>query len=264
VERIPTFFGLFPAGFLASLLLSTLSKGAPMRRLFQAGVTALVLGLMATPTASAQQSLNLSIGGFVPRAEDARGRDDVLVRDLAAGRDALLFNVKDFNGVTVNGEWLIGFGRNFEGSVGVGYYSKGVPSIYAIRQKSGGAEIEQELKLRIVPFTATVRFLPMGRHNGIEPYIGAGVAVLNWRYTESGEFVDSSDNTIFRKTYLGSGSNTGPVILGGVRVPVGSGGIGGEIRYQAGEGTLPSDQDFLGSKIDLGGISYLFTVNFRF
>ena len=225
---------------------------------------ALVLGVIASPRASAQQSLNLSIGGFVPRSEDARTGGDVLVADLSAGRDALLFNIKDFNGVTFNGEWLIGFGRNFEGSLGVGFYSKSVPSVYAVRQNSTGAEIEQDLKLRIVPFTATVRFLPMGRNNGIEPYIGAGVAVMRWRYSESGEFVDNSDNSIFRQTYVASDTSTGPLILGGVRVPVGSWGIGGEIRYQVGEGTLPSGVDFLGSKIDLSGFNYLFTVNVRF
>ena len=34
------------------------------------------------------------------------------------------------------------------------------------------------------------------------------------------------------------------MILGGVRVPVGSWAIGGEIRYQSAEGNLPTDQDF--------------------
>jgi len=54
------------------------------------------------------------------------------------------------------------------------------------------------------------------------------------------------------------------VILGGVRVPVGSWGIGGEIRYQSAKGDLPTDQDFAGTRLDLGGFNYLFTVNVRF
>ena len=235
-----------------------------MRRFVSFSVTALVLGLLATPSASAQQSVNFYIGGFVPRAEDARDRDDALVRDLSAGQDALLFSIKDFNTATIGGEWLIGFGNNLEGSLGVGFHSRTVPSVYARRVNSTGAEIEQDLKLRVVPFTATVRFLPMGRHNGIVPYIGAGVVVLNWRYSETGDFVDSSDSTIFRASYVGSGTATGPVILGGARVPIGSWSVGGEIRYQSAVGTLPTDVDFLGSKIDLGGFNYLFTVNVRF
>jgi len=47
-------------------------------------------------------------------------------------------------------------------------------------------------------------------------------------------------------------------------VPVGSWGVGGELRYQAASGSLPADQDFAGSKIDLGGLSYTFTINIRF
>jgi outer membrane protein W len=128
---------------------------------------------------------------------------------------------------------------------------------------ANGTEITQDLKLRIVPFTATVRFLPMGHHNGIQPYIGAGVGVFNYRYTETGQFL-ASDNSIFSGNFVGSGTERGPVILGGVRVPAGSWAVGGEIRYQSAAATLPSDQGFSGTKIDLGGINYLLTINFRF
>ena len=39
---------------------------------------------------------------------------------------------------------------------------------------------------------------------------------------------------------------------------------GFEIRYQSAEGKLPNDQGFAGPKIDLGGMNYLFTLNFKF
>jgi hypothetical protein len=230
-----------------------------MRRVMQAGVMTVILGLAASPSASAQQSLNLFIGGFSPRAEDARDRNDVLVQNL----NFLAFDIKDFNGATLGGEWLVGLGRNFEGCLGVGFYSRSVPTVYLNFVNANGSEIEQSLNLRVVPFTATVRFLPIGRHNGIEPYIGAGVGVLNYRYSESGQFL-ATDNSIFRGTFVGSGTATGPVVLGGVRVPLGAWGFGGEIRYQSAKGDLPADQDFAGSKIDLGGFNYLFTLNVRF
>ena len=53
-----------------------------------------------------------------------------------------------------------------------------------------GTDIEQTLKLRIIPFTATIRLLPFGNDRPIQPYIGAGVGVYRWRYSETGEFVD--------------------------------------------------------------------------
>ena len=243
-----------------------------MRRLFQAAVTALFLGVLASPPASAQQSLNLALGGFVPRGETLNtgrvtGRDSNDV--LAANSRFLAFDIKDFRAATVGAEWLIGFGDKVEGSLGVGFNTRTVPTVYIDYQNrtSSGAitEIEQDLQLRVVPFTATVRFLPIGRHEGIVPYLGAGVAVLNYRYTESGQFVDNKGVVFSPKdSYVGSGSATGPVILGGLRVPIGNWGVGGEVRWQSAQGTLQADQNFAGSKIDLGGVNYLFTVTFRF
>jgi hypothetical protein len=235
-----------------------------MRRL----LLAIVFGVFAAPAAYAQQSLNMYIGGFTPRAEDARTPNDVLVNDLAL--EGLAFNIKDFNGATVGAEYLVGFGNFFEGGLGVGFQQRSVPSVYADIVNSNGAEIEQTLKLRIVPFGATVRFLPLGSHSSVVPYVGGGVGVFAWRYSESGEFVDAQ-NVIFRKTYAASGSATGPLILGGLRVPIGDWGAGFELRYQSAKGDLPADVGFVtdtrvgdAPKIDLGGFTYLFNVNVRF
>jgi hypothetical protein len=217
-----------------------------------------MVAVMTPALASAQQSVNFTIGGFVPRGVDSRDSHDVLVNNL----DFLAFNIKDFNGVTFGGEWLAGLGDMFEAGLGVGYYQRSTPAVYLNFVNANGTEIEQDLKLRVVPFTATVRFLPLG-HHGVEPYIGAGVGVFNWRYSESGQFL-ATDNSIFRDTFVGTGTSTGPVILGGVRVPVGAWGVGGEIRYQSAKGDLPTNQDFAGSKIDLSGFTYNFMVHVRF
>jgi outer membrane protein W len=231
-----------------------------MRRLTTAGfATLVILGFVGTPVASAQQQVSFSIGGFSPRSVDARTNDDVLVNNL----DFLAFNVSDFSGPIVSGEYLTALGNYFDAGLGVGYYQRTVPTVYNDFVNANGTEIEQELKLRIVPFTATVRWLPMGHHNGVEPYVGAGVGIFNYRYSESGQFL-ANDNSIFNGTFVGSGTAVGPVILGGVRVPVGSWGVGGEIRYQSATGDLPPDQDFSGNKIDLGGFTYAFTINVRF
>jgi len=231
-----------------------------MRRLITAGVVTLaVLGFIGTPVASAQQQISFSLGGFSPRSETARSSDDVLVNDL----DFLAFRVSDFGGPQFGAEYLVGLGDNFDAGVGVSFYQRTVPTVYIDFVNVNGTEIQQDLQLRVVPFTASVRWLPMGHHNGVEPYIGAGVGVFNYRYSQPGQFL-ATDGSIFRGNFVGSGTATGPVILGGVRVPVGPWGVGGEIRYQSAEGKLPADQDFAGSKIDLGGFSYAFTINVRF
>jgi hypothetical protein len=245
-----------------------------MRRIILSGLkvcaAATVIGLLASPMASAQQSLNLNIGGFTPKSEDGRTANDVLVNDLTL-EPALAFNVSDFNTVVFGAEYLVGLGPLFEASLGVAYQSNSVPSVYEGFVNDDGSEIEQTLKLRDVPFSATIRFLPLGRNRGgIQPFFGAGVGIHAWRYSETGDFV-ADNGDIFRNSYVASGTATGPVILGGVRVPIGKWGVGGELRWQSAVGDLPSDSGFVTDrsidnqpKIDLGGFTYQFSVNFRF
>jgi hypothetical protein len=232
-----------------------------MRRLMTAGLVVLaVVGVVGARTASAQQQLVISLGGFSPRAEDARSTGDVLV----GNRQFLDFNIGDLSGPVVGGEWLVNLGDNFEAGFGASFYQRSAPSEDRLSTFSTGAPILADLKLRIVPLTATVRFLPMGHHGPIQPYIGGGVSVMSWRYSETGDFVANDGVSIIHDSFTGSGTATGPVILGGVRVPVGSWGIGGELRYQKGDGDLPTNQGFAGPKIDLGGLTYNFTINIRF
>jgi opacity protein-like surface antigen len=235
------------------------------------------LGLMAgaaifaPPAAHAQitrvsssehrNAIGVTLGGFFVRPEDSRVEGDVLFADL----DSLLFDVKDFNGVSIGGEWLIGLGDFLEAGVGAGFYQKTVPSVYRNFTDVDGTEIEQSLKLRVVPITATVRFLPIGR-GSVEPYVGAGIGAFNWRYSETGEFVDFADDSIFRSRYIANGTAVGPVILAGIRAPFADvWSIGGEVRWQRAEGdTKPEESELLGDKIDLGGWNAALTLHIRF
>jgi opacity protein-like surface antigen len=209
-----------------------------------------------------RQSFGFGIGYFALRGEDSRIEEDVLFNELPA----LAFEIEDFNGALFDVEWLVGVGDYLEAGVGLGFYQRTVPSVYRGFQHADLTEIEQDLKLRVVPFTATVRFLPVGRGGSVEPYIGVGVGVNRWRYSETGEFVDFSDDTIFPARYIANGTAAGPVILGGVRLPVGDvWDVGGEIRWQRAEGDIDDpDLQAIGSKIDLGGIAASFKLHLRF
>jgi hypothetical protein len=219
----------------------------------------IVTGVLAPASASAQQSLNLYFGGFNPKGEDSRVDGDVLVSDL----DFFSFDLNDFRTVTVGAEWLMAVGELSEVGFGLGITSKTVPSFFRDLINENGDEIRQDLKLRIVPITATYRFLPLGRDASVQPYVGVGIGIMSWRYTETGEFVDF-DGFIFRDRFAASGTEVGAVYLGGVRVPVGGWAIGGEIRYQTGSGDVDPIDFAEATKIDLGGFSYLVTVNVRF
>jgi opacity protein-like surface antigen len=208
-----------------------------------------------------RNAVGVTLGGFFLKGEDSRVNGDVLFEDL----DSLAFDIKDFNGATVSGEWLVGLSNYLEAGFSAGYYQRGVPSVYRSTVNANGSEIEQELKLRVVPLTATVRFLPIG-HGSVEPYVGAGIGAFRWRYTETGEFVDFSDNSIFRDRFIANGTAFGPVVLGGVRFPFADAfDFGGELRYQKAEGdTKPAESGLLGSKIDLGGWTAAVTFHVRF
>ncbi len=219
---------------------------------------------MPVPAWAQTQTINFSLGYFAVTGEDGRVDDDVLVANLSVEPE-LIFNIGDFSSAFVGGEWLVGVGRHFEVGGGIGYYRSTVPSVYRDLTRPDGTEIFQELKLRITPVTATARFLPFG-HGRFEPFVGGGVGFFNWRYSETGEFVDPSDFSIFRESFVESGTAVGPVILGGLRYVADPWVAGFELRWQDAAGDLPTtgDNSFLGSKIDLGGFTTQFTVGIRF
>jgi opacity protein-like surface antigen len=240
------------------------------------------VGLLALTTASAQaqvvqvsrsgdsrHAIGFNFGYFFVTSVDGRASgtpDDTILANL----DDLAFEVNDFNNVTFGGEYLFAINDYLEAGVGAGYYQKTVNSVYANFVNTNGSEIEQDLKLRIVPVTATIRFLPVGRTAPVQPYVGAGIGFFNWRYSEIGDFVDfDNNNTVFSNRsdpFIADGTAVGPVLLAGVRFPVGDAlTFGGEVRWQKATGdTGGLNAGFLGEKIDLGGTTANFTIHFRF
>lgn len=235
---------------------------------------AFAAGFYAPATAEAQiirvgrseprQSVVFHLGYLGVRGEDARVADDTIVANL----DGLAFDISDFNGGIAGADWIFPLSDWLDGSVGASFYRRTVPSVYRHVVHGSGAEIEQDLRLRMAPMTAMIRFLPGGRGGAIEPYVGGGIALVNWRYSEVGEFVDFAFDPpdIFRNQYVASGNALGGVVLAGLRAPVADVWlVGGEIRYQRAEGdTDAAATGLLGNKIDLGGWSANFTLGVRF
>lgn len=239
-----------------------------MSRAMASGLMALAVTMgAAAPVSAQEQILNFNLGYFALRGQDGRGDDDVLNADRCIDVDflcePLLFDIGDFNNATIGAEYLFGVSDYIEVGVGIGYYQRTVDSIYEFVTHPDESELEQELKLRVVPITGTVRVVPTGRDSAIQPYAGVGIAALNWRYSEVGDFVDPVDFTIFRASFEADGTEIGPVFLGGVRFVGDSFVVGGEVRYHSAEGDLPED-DFLGQSIDLGGTTFQATFGVRF
>jgi hypothetical protein len=229
-------------------------------------IGALALALPAR--AQVVQSVQFGGGVFLPRGYDARIAGDTLVADLTAF-EPLLFDIKDFRSGVVFGEWNVAFGPHVEVAGDISYLRRTVPSVYRnlVNDAQNGAEIRQDLRLQMAPVMAVVRFLPVGRPGDVQPYVGAGMGIVNWRYSEVGDFVDTADYSIFNYRYIASGHDTAGVVLGGVRAPIGGDiyAFNIEYRYQFGSGnTGGADVGFLGDKIDLSGGILRFGVMVRF
>ena len=253
-----------------------------IRRAVRTSPLVLTALLFAAP-ASAQivHSVHFGVGGFFPRGLDTRVAGDVLVANLHQPEvvgypgvtSSLAFDFDDFRSWTFFGEWNIAFGNRVELGLGSSYYSSTVHSLYRDLEhglRPNQPNIEQDLRLRVIPFTTVVRFMPFGRPSNFQPYVGAGFGILNFRYSEIGEFVDPETLEIFdnfAEPFVAKGTTVGPVLLGGLRMP-----LGGDIyaftlegRYQWGSGdTGGADNNFLGDKIDLAGGQLNFGFLIRF
>ena len=64
-----------------------------------------------------------------------------------------------------------------------------VESFYTRLVNQDRSNIDQDLRLRMVPAAFTFRVLPFGQDRGFQPYVGGGLNVIAWRYSESGQFV---------------------------------------------------------------------------
>jgi len=227
-----------------------------------------ILFMAVATTASAQivQSVAFGAGFFQPRGFDRRVDGDTLVANLTQPdvlpgvSGSLSFDIGDFRGMPVFGEWNLGINKHIEFSAGLTYFTSKADSVYLdlVNGPAGNAEIEQELRLTMIPISGVVRFFPNGDPTRIQPYLGGGVAAIVYRYTETGEFVDTSTSAleIYSDKYSAKGTAFGAVILGGVRFPLGGDvyGLTVEGKYQFANGkTGGTTAGFLGEKIDLSG-----------
>ena len=213
--------------------------------------------------ASAQQSVNFYVGGFVPRGHDARDNDDVLVeRRVLNDRVSRLqyrgLQRRHFRRRMARRTW-----RHVEGGLGLGFYQRTVPTVYArLRQHQRQPRFEQDLKLRIVPFTATVRFLPLG-HTRRDPAVHRRRRRRLRLALQRNRAVRGLPEQHLQRQLRRQRRRVGPVILGGVRVPVGMAASASKCgisrrRGSAGRPGICRHDD------RSGRVNYLFTVNFRF
>lgn len=210
-------------------------------------------------------SLSFRIGGFFPN-----GDSDIWEENI----ENFTFEMDDFNNFTLGMEYNWFLNRFVTLGFGFDYYSKRNSTEYRDFIGDDDLPIQQEIKLTVVPLTATVKFTPLGngspgyrgeRGSQLVPWIGGGIGVYSFEYEEIGEFIDFSDFSIFDAEFLTHEATAlGFHIAGGLVIPIDlEWDIFGEARYALAKGDL--GDDFLGFEpIDLGGFSFHFGASYRF
>jgi opacity protein-like surface antigen len=216
----------------------------------------------SSSSSGGRNTVTFSVGYFGLKGIESRDPDDVIVGDLISAQP-LLFEVNDLNRATFGGEYLFAPVRQAEIGVGLGFSQRTISTIYANITHPNKDEIRQDIKLRMIPVNFTGRFLILPRGSAVEPYIGAGITAIRYQYSEVGEFVDDQ-GFIFPAAFKTDGTAVGPIVLAGARAPVQNWTVGGEFSWQKVVADVPADAGFLGTKLDLGGWNFNFTVGVRF
>jgi len=219
-------------------------------------------GLAASAqSASAQQTLNVSWGYSMMRT--GRVPTDILLIE----HNDLEFKFSDFNAPVIGVEWLVPFGNLLEAGLGASFSTDTVPTVHVGVVNSDRSPIPRDLGLRQMPVALTVRVLPLGQSYSVQPYIGGGLVVINWQFSESGDFAAATRRTIFRnEQYSANGNAPGAILLAGMRaVAEDRYAVGIEARYQRARGHLGSVfARQVNPDLDLGGLSLLVTAGMRF
>ena len=214
----------------------------------------LVGGLIGLLPGEARASgIEIRVGGMQPRAKSILFDDSVALYDVEK---------KDFAGVFGGIEFTKSLAPNIELGLSIDGYGREIPSVYRDFTRPSGREIEQTLRLVIVPASAIVRLLPSGRYRTFTPYVGAGVSAIYWQYEEFGDFIDfgDRDRPVVFDSFKSTGTTTGIVLNAGLRYRINEDfQVTADFRNFSGKQKMGGD--FAPNEIDVSGAA--FTLGFR-
>jgi hypothetical protein len=212
-----------------------------------------------------RQTVNFTFGGLRLTKFEDRDAEDVIVANLGL----LEFDPDELTKGSwiVGAEWLLPIGNFVEAGAGFAFSGRReAASFYREFEEFGtGADIVQDISLRVHPVSFTVRAVPLGQRVSVQPYFGGGLGLFRYEYVEEGDFLDFAFDppAIFTDTYEATGWQPGLILLGGVRWAGETATVGGEIRYHRAVADLDTDL-FVAPELNLGGMIFQVTVGARF
>jgi opacity protein-like surface antigen len=205
------------------------------------------------------------IGFSIPRANS--DLFDMITRELTLKKS-------DFRAATFGGDIGVPIRQHFATVFSFDYSRTTTNSESRDFVENNGDPIAQTTRMTQVPVTVTVRYYPrkMGETAGsyawiptrLNPYIGGGVGILHYSFTQSGRFVDRQNLNIFDDSLKSDGFTDTEHLVGGIDISISPRiFVNAEGRYSWASASLSTD--FTGFKpIDLSGFKLLGGIYFRF
>ena len=209
---------------------------------------------------SADGALVFKLGSFFPG-----GASEL----WAVNAETFDFDVGDFNYLMGGVELDLELTNYLDIAVGLDGYSRRVDSKYRDFVRDDGTEIPQRFKLKVLPITGGLRFLPLRKFRKLVPHIGAGAGLYYFDYEEQGEFINFTSFEILTGTSGDTGLVPGFHLAAGAEYMFSEGIDPGEGWFVFGQfrrhwASTQLAGDFNREKLDLGGNELAFGVSLRF
>ena len=217
----------------------------------------LACGLAAsTPSRASASGFEVRLGGMRPAAKSILFDDSVVLYNLEK---------HDFQGGFGGVEFTKGIARNIELGFSVDGYAREIPTSYREFTRPSGRDIQQTLRLVMVPVSALVRLVPGGRYTRFAPYVGAGVSAISWQYEEFGDFIDFDrrDRPIVADSFKSKGTTLGLVLNAGLRFRINE-DFQAVVDFRNFSGKENMSGDFAPNEIDVSGAALSIGVRLRF
>ena len=228
-----------------------------IRRILPALLLSFVSVRQALP---ADGALVFKLGSFFPGGQSEQWNLNVETFD---------FQVADFNYVMGGVELDLALTSYIDVALGLDGYSRRVDSNYRDFVREDGSEIQQSFKLKVLPITGGLQFLPLRRFRRLIPHVGAGAGLYYFDYQEGGEFINGTSFEIVPGTFGDSGVVPGLYVSAGAEFMFSEGIDPGEGWFVFGQfrrhwASTELAGDFDHQRLDLGGTELAFGVSLRF
>jgi opacity protein-like surface antigen len=245
-----------------------------MRRVLMTTLFGLAVTLISA--SSFADSVEARLGAFFPQGGRASQPSSCLDFGDSPTHCNLFLDLSELFGANRKGwEGVSGgieYNRRLQDKLELGFHIDGygrtrfTSYVNYTRDDPDQSEIEQELRLSVIPIGLSVRLLPLGARRTLAPYVAVGADLVVWRYSEFGDIIDfdSTDWDVVPVDRSASGVAPGLHVAAGVRVPLSYDfALTAEVRYLKAK-VQEMGQPFEVYEIDPSGASATFGVNLRF